>query len=45
LSDLTVIPDAGHINRVVALIWRVLLLWLAVGILMAGAHLAGFIAS
>ncbi|MHB8474487.1 MAG: cobalamin biosynthesis protein CobD/CbiB [Sulfuricaulis sp.] len=45
LSDLAVIPDAGHINRVVALIWRVLLLWLVVGILMAGAHLAGFIAS
>ncbi len=45
LSDLTVIPDAAHINRVVALIWRVLLLWLAVGILMTGAHLAGFIAS
>jgi len=45
LSDLAVIPDAGHINRAVALIWRVLLLWLAVGILMTGAHLAGFIAS
>jgi adenosylcobinamide-phosphate synthase len=41
-SDLSVIPDAGHVRRVVALIWRVLLLWLAVGILMAGAHLAGF---
>ena len=41
-SDLSVIPDAGHVRRVVALIWRVLLLWLVVGILMAGAHLAGF---
>lgn len=44
-SDLTVIPDAGHVRRVVALIWRVLLLWLVVGILMTGAHLAGFISS
>lgn len=42
-SDLAVIPDAGHVHRVVALIWRVLLLWLVVGILMTGAHLAGFI--
>ena len=42
ISDLTVIPDAGHVHRVVALIWRVLLLWLVVGILMTGAHLAGF---
>ena len=44
-SDLTVTPDAGHVRRVVALIWRVLLLWLMVGILMTGAHLAGFISS
>jgi adenosylcobinamide-phosphate synthase len=40
-SDLTVVPDAGHVRRVVALVWRVLLLWLVVGILMAGAHLVG----
>jgi adenosylcobinamide-phosphate synthase len=33
------------VRRVVALIWRVLLLWLMVGILMTGAHLAGFISS
>jgi adenosylcobinamide-phosphate synthase len=39
----TVIPDAGHIQRVVALVWRVLLLWLAVGILMASAHLTGLV--
>lgn len=37
----TVVPDASHIHRVVALVWRVLLLWLAIGILMAGAHLFG----
>ncbi|HLE93277.1 MAG TPA: regulatory signaling modulator protein AmpE [Sulfuricaulis sp.] len=43
--ELTVIPDAGHVRRAVALVWRVLLLWLVVGILMAGAHLAGFISS
>ncbi len=42
-SDLTVIPDAGHVQRAVALVWRVLLLWLVIGILMTGAHLAGFI--
>jgi adenosylcobinamide-phosphate synthase len=43
VSDLTVVPDAGHVHRAVALVWRVLLLWLAVGILMTGAHLVGFI--
>jgi adenosylcobinamide-phosphate synthase len=37
----TVIPDASHVRRVVALVWRVLLFWLAIGILMAGAHLTG----
>jgi adenosylcobinamide-phosphate synthase len=42
-SDLTVIPDAGHVQRAIALVWRVLLLWLVVGVLMTGAHLAGFI--
>ncbi len=44
-SDLTVVLDAGHVHRAVALVWRVLLLWLVVGILMTGAHLAGFISS
>jgi adenosylcobinamide-phosphate synthase len=42
-GEFAVVPDAGHVRRVVALVWRVLLLWLAIGILMAGAHLAGFI--
>lgn len=42
-SDLTVVPDAGHVHRAVALVWRVLLLWLAIGVLMTGAHLVGFI--
>ena len=42
-SDLIVIPDAGHVQRAVALVWRVLLLWLGIGILMTGAHLVGFI--
>ena len=42
-TDLTVIPDAGHVQRAVALVWRVLLLWLVIGILMTGAHLVGFI--
>lgn len=42
-SDLTVIPDGGHVHRAVALVWRMLLLWLVIGILMTGAHLVGFI--
>jgi adenosylcobinamide-phosphate synthase len=36
------LPDAGDVRRAVALVWRVMLFWLAVGLLMAGAHLAGF---
>ena len=38
---LSVIPDATHVRGVVALVWRVLLFWLMVGLLMTGAHLAG----
>lgn len=37
------LPGADDVRRAVALIWRVLLFWLAVGMLMAGAHLAGFV--
>jgi adenosylcobinamide-phosphate synthase len=40
-EPVVILPDASHIRRVVALVWRVLLLWLAIGVLMAGAHLAG----
>jgi adenosylcobinamide-phosphate synthase len=36
------LPDAGDVRRAVALVWRVMLFWLVVGLLMAGAHLAGF---
>jgi adenosylcobinamide-phosphate synthase len=36
------LPDAGDVQRAVALVWRVMLFWLAVGLLMAAAHLAGF---
>jgi len=36
------LPDANDVRRAVALVWRVLLFWLAVGLLMTGAHLAGF---
>ena len=36
-----VLADAAHVRRVVALLWRVLLFWLAVTLLMAGAHLFG----
>lgn len=37
------LPDANDVRRAVALVWRVLLFWLAVGLLMSGAHIAGFI--
>ncbi len=40
-AELSVVPDAGHVRRVVALVWRVLLLWLAIGTLMEIAHLLG----
>ena len=43
-TELSVVPDAGHVRRVVALVWRVLLLWLAIGVLMEGAHLLGIFA-
>jgi adenosylcobinamide-phosphate synthase len=36
------LPDAADVRRAVALVWRVMLFWLAVGLLMAGAHLVGF---
>lgn len=39
-----VLADAGHVRRVMALVWRVLLFWLAVAVLMAGAHLFGIFA-
>ena len=38
------LPDAADVRRAVALVWRVMLFWLVVGLLMAGAHLAGFFA-
>jgi len=41
--ELAVVPDAGHVRRVVALVWRVMLLWLVIGTLMTGAHLIGFV--
>lgn len=43
-AEMTVIPDVSHVQRVVALVWRVLLLWLVIGVLMAGAHLVGIFA-
>lgn len=43
-TEFCAVADATDVQRVVALVWRVLLFWLGVGILMAGAHLAGFIA-
>lgn len=41
--ELSVVPDSGHVRRVVALVWRVLLLWLGIGLLMTGAHLAALV--
>jgi adenosylcobinamide-phosphate synthase len=40
-ANLNIIPDPNHIRGVVALVWRVLLFWLVIGLLMTGAHLAG----
>lgn len=37
------LPTANDVRRALALVWRVMLMWLAVGLLMAGANLAGFI--
>lgn len=37
------LPGASDVLRAMALVWRVMLFWLAVGTLMAGAHMAGFI--
>jgi adenosylcobinamide-phosphate synthase len=44
VASLSVIPDANHIRGVVALVWRVLLFWLVIGLLMTGAHLVGLFA-
>lgn len=35
------VANAGDVRRAVALLWRVLLFWLVVAILMSGAHLFG----
>lgn len=37
------LPGASDVLRAMALVWRVMLFWLAIGTLMAGAHMAGFI--
>lgn len=39
----TALPTANDVRRALALVWRVMLMWLAVGMLMAGANLAGFV--
>lgn len=44
-SGLNVVPDASHIRGAIALVWRVLLFWLAIGLLMTIAHLFGLFAS
>jgi adenosylcobinamide-phosphate synthase len=41
IIGLSVVPNAGHIRSVIALVWRVLLFWLVIGLLMTAAHLAG----
>ena len=40
-DDLTAVPDSGRVRGVVARVWRVLLFWLAVLVLMYGAYLIG----
>jgi len=37
------LPTSGDVRRALALVWRVMLMWVTVGVLMAGANLAGFI--
>lgn len=37
----SITAEASDVHRALALLWRVLLFWLAVAILMSGAHLAG----
>ena len=44
VAGFSVTPDASHVRGVVALVWRVLLFWLAVGALMTIAHLFGLFA-
>lgn len=44
LAGRGIVADATDVRRVVALVWRVLLFWLAVAVLMSGAHLFGLFA-
>src|SRR5690606_11275610 len=44
VAGLSVTPDPSHVRGVVALVWRVLLFWLAVGVLMTVAHRFGLFA-
>ena len=37
------LPSANDVRRALALVWRVLLFWLVIGVLMSLAHIAGFI--
>lgn len=41
MAGLSVVPDAGHVRGVIALVWRVMLFWLAIGVLMTVAHVFG----
>ena len=45
MAGLSVIPDAGHVRGAIALVWRVLLFWLAIGVLMTVAHVFGLFAA
>ncbi len=45
LAGLSVVPDASHVRGAVALVWRVLLFWLAIGVLMTVAHVFGLFAA
>ena len=40
-----VVPHAGHVRGVVALIWRVILFWMVIIFMMAGAELMGILGS
>lgn len=45
MSGLSVVPDASHVRGAIALVWRVLLFWLAIGVLMTVAHVFGLFAA
>ncbi len=44
-ARIMVVPHAGHVRRVVALVWRVLIFWTVIIFMMAGAEIMGILGS